>query len=68
MPFLLPTGARASILKCSLVCMSDCFCLFGIARAIKDLSIKNTEFLVAEARQMSHLGQNTVKKRDESKR
>ena len=33
---------------------------FGIARASQDLSIRNTEFLTAEACQMSHLGQNRV--------
>ena len=35
---------------------------------IQDLSIRNTELLFAEARQMSHLGQNRVKQSYESKR
>ena len=42
--------------------------LFGIARAIQDLSIRSTECLVAEACQMSCLGQNRVKKSYERKR
>ena len=47
-------GARASIRTCTFACMSDCSYLFGNARAIQDLSIDNTEFLFAEAHQMSH--------------
>ena len=61
-------GARASIRMCAFVCMSDCSYLFEIARAIQDLSIRNTEFLFAEARQTSHLGQNRVKQSYDSKR
>ena len=56
-------GACASFRMCALVCMSDCSYLFGTARAIHDLSIRYTEFLVAETYQMSHLGQNGEKQR-----
>ena len=42
--------ARASIRACAFVCMSDCSYLFGIARASRDLFIRNTEFIFAEAR------------------
>ena len=38
--------------------MSDCSQLFGMARAIQDLCIRNTELLVAEACQLPHLGKN----------
>ena len=34
---------------------------FGIARAIKDLCIQITEFVVAKACHMSHLGKNRIK-------
>ena len=47
-------GARASIRTCTIVCTSDCSYLFRIACAMP-------EFLFAEARQMSHFGQNRVK-------
>ena len=40
--------------------MSDCSSLFGIAHAIQHLCIRSTEFLVAEACQMSHLGYSCV--------
>ena len=49
-------GARASIHTCALVCMSDCSSLFGMACTIQNLCIQNTEFLVAEACQVSHMG------------
>ena len=48
--------ARASILTCALVCTCDCSFLLGIARAIQDLCIRNTEFFAAEACQMFCLG------------
>ena len=47
-------GARAPIRGCALVCASDCPYLFGMARAMQDLRIRNTERLSAEACQMSH--------------
>ena len=55
-PCLEEIGARASIRTCTLVCKSDCFLSFEIACAFQDLCIGNTEFLVAEACQMSCLG------------
>ena len=61
-------GAQASICTYTLICIRDCSCLFGTARAIQDLSICNTEFLFVEACQMSHLGQSWVKQSYESKR
>ena len=61
-------GARASIRTCAFARMSDCSYLFGIARAIQDLSIRTTEFLFAEGRKMFHLGQSRVKQSYESKR
>ena len=60
--------AQESIRMCTFVCMSDCSDLFGIACEIKDLSIHNTEFLVVEASQVSHLGHIRVKQSYESKR
>ena len=61
-------GASASIRMCVFVCMSDCSQLFEAARAIQDFRIQNAEFLVAEASQMSHLGQNCIQQSCESKR
>ena len=58
------TGARAAIRECALVCTY----LFGIARAIQELRIQNTEFLVTGACQTSHLGQNRIKQSYKSKR
>ena len=44
--------ARVSSRMCSPICSL----LFGIARAVQDLCIRNRESLVSEAFQMSHLG------------
>ena len=61
-------GARSSIRTCTFVCMSDCSYLLGTARAIKDSSFRDIQFLFADACQISHLEQNRVKQSYESKR
>ena len=39
-------GARGPIRMCALTCSSDCSELCGIARAIQDLRLRNTKFLL----------------------
>ena len=47
-----PVHARQKLLQerlaCPRVCTSDCAYLFGIARAIHDLSIRSTEFHILD--------------------
>ena len=54
-PRLEDISVRASTYMCTLVCKSNWLYLFGIAYAIQDLCIQNTESGVAEACQVSHL-------------
>ena len=58
---------KASIRTCVLVCTSDCSELFHVACVIQDSCIRNTEFHVAEACQVFHIGSNRVKQSYESK-
>ena len=47
---------RAAIRTCALVCTGSFSYLFGIARTIQDLCIRNIELLVSETCPMSYLG------------